>query len=88
MRYYGFIDYDDLGALSHRGLRALKGLIDNEIAFRKEAQEFEFNPDDPPTVVRFLEAAIRLHEERTHYLDYLSRRQGLKPRRHYVKGGS
>lgn len=79
MRYYGFVDYDDLGDLSIRTLVSLRKLIDNELQFRDEALRFELNSDDPPTVVRFLEAAIVLNEERERQLDFMSRRQGLKP---------
>lgn len=86
MRYYGFIDYDDLGALSYRGLDALKRLIDNELEFRLAVREFEMDPDDPPTAILFLGAVKRLNEDREKYLDFLSRRQGLKPRRLSIGG--
>jgi hypothetical protein len=89
MKYFGSVDYNGLGDMSIHALVSLRKLIDNEIRFRDEALKFELNSDDPPTVVRFLEAAIELDEERENRLEFLSRRHKAtifhSTRRIYVK---
>lgn len=73
MSYFGGIDYDNLSSMSHEELCALRDLIDNEKKFRGSTVNFQLYGHNRPTVVRFLETAIVLNEEREKKLEFLSR---------------